>query len=740
MKTQFLFIASISAIIFLSSCGNEQEETKQTGDIKNKLIYKESMLLRETNIAAPVAEKIDKELVAHGDTRIDKYYWMKLSDEQKSAAAPDMQTAKVLDYLNAENSYREKMMAHTDTFQAKLFEEIKGRIKQTDMSVPYKKNGYYYITRYEEGKEYPIHSRKKENLDAQEDIMLNVNDLAKNHEYYAIASRAVSTNNNILAYCEDSVSRRQYTVCFKDLTTGKMLPDVIPNTSGNITWANDNKTIFYSLNDPALRSYKIMRHIMGTPTKTDFLVFHEKDETFGTFIYKTKSEKYLVIGSSSTLSNEYQILDADKPSGNFKIFQARENKLEFSIDHYGDSWYVLTNKDGAENFKIMTTGLEATQKENWKEFIPHRKDVLIEGMDLFKNHMVLSERVNGITKLKIRPWKGEEFYIDFKEEAYTAGTSVNLDFDTQTLRVEYTSLTTPSTTYDYDIPTKSLKLLKQQEVIGNFNSDNYTSERIFATAKDGTKIPISIVYKKDFAVDGTRPLLLYGYGSYGYSMDPYFSSVRLSLLDRGFAFAIAHIRGGQEMGRQWYESGKFLKKKNTFSDFIDCAEYLIKEKYVAPNKLFANGGSAGGLLMGAVVNMRPELWAGVIAAVPFVDVVTTMLDESIPLTTGEYDEWGNPNDSVYYNYMKSYSPYDNIEAKAYPPMLVSTGFNDSQVQYWEPAKWVAKLRELKTDKNPLLMYCNMDTGHGGASGRFKQYKEDAMEYAFLLDLAGLSDK
>jgi oligopeptidase B len=739
MKSLLFFILSIYLIILVPSCNQEKKDPANlTPEITN-LNYKESMLLTKTNIEVPVADKIEKQLTIHGDTRIDNYYWMKLSDEQKNASIPDSQTTKVLNYLNAENTYREKMMAHTEGFQKKLFEEIKGRIKQTDMSVPFKKNGYYYITRYEEGKEYPIHSRKKESPEAAEEIMLNVNDLAKDYEYFAIAAMSVSSNNKILAYCEDTVSRRQYNIRFKNLSTGKMFTDVIPNTSGNITWANDNKTLFYSLNDAALRSYKILRHTIGTSTKEDVLVFHEKDETFDTFIFKTKSEKYLVLASSATLSNEYKVIEANNPTGNFKMFQPRENKLEYSIDHYGDNWYILTNKDEAENFKIMTCGLESTTKENWKELIPHRKDVLIEDIDLFKTNMVISERVDGITKIKIRPWQGKEYYVDFDEEDYNARTSVNPDFDSPTLRLEYTSLTTPNTTFDYDLQSKKLILLKQQEVIGDFNSKDYVSERVYAAAKDGTKIPISIVYKKGFVKDGTRPLLLYGYGSYGISIDPYFSSVRLSLLDRGFAFAIAHIRGGQEMGRQWYEDGKFLKKKNTFTDFIDCAEHLVKEKFASKDKLFADGRSAGGLLMGAVLNMRPDLWSGVIAAVPFVDVVTTMLDETIPLTTGEYSEWGNPSEKEYYDYMKSYSPYDNVMPKSYPSMLIITGYHDSQVQYWEPAKWVAKLRELKTDKNPLLMYCNMDTGHGGASGRFKQYLDDAMEYAFLLDLAGLVD-
>lgn len=704
------------------------------------LNYKESKIMSMTGIEAPIAEKQPKELTIHGHTRIDDYYWMMLSDAQKEAANPDAQTRKVLDYLNAENAYREKMMAHTDSFQNRLFEEIKGRIKQTDMSVPYKENGYYYITRYEEGQEYAIHSRKKDNLDNPEEILLNVNDLAKNYEYFAIGGMAVSPDNTLLAYSEDTVSRRQYTIRFKDLTTGKMLPDVISNTTGGIVWANDNKTVFYTKNDAALRSYQIYRHTLGTPVSNDKLVWHEKDETFNTYIYKTKSKKYLVIGSSATLSDEYRILEADNPNGEFRMFQPRERKLEYDISHYGDHWYIRTNKDGAENFKIMITPESATTKENWKDLIPYDAKVLIEGVEVFKDHMVISERKEGITMLKIRPWDGKnEHYINFGEESYAAYVSVNPDFETDLLRIGYTSLTTPNSTYDYNVKTKELTLLKQQEVLGDFDKNNYISERRMVKARDGVMVPMSIVYRKGFKKDGTRPVLLYGYGSYGYSMDPYFSSARLSLLDRGFGFAIAHIRGGQEMGRQWYENGKFFNKKNTFTDFIDCGEYLIKEKYAAKDKLFAQGGSAGGLLMGAVMNMRPDLWRGVIAAVPFVDVVTTMLDESIPLTTGEFDEWGNPKDKAYYEYMLSYSPYDNVEAKDYPATLVTTGYWDSQVQYWEPAKWVAKLRAMKTDKNPLLLYCNMDTGHGGASGRFKRLRETAMEYAFLLDLAGLGE-
>lgn len=697
------------------------------------------MLTEKTDIATPTANKEAHKMIKHGDTRVDDYYWMKLSDEQKLAAEPDQATQKVLDYLNSENTYREQMTSHLDSFETKLFEEIKGRIKQNDESVPYKLNGYYYITKYEEGKEYPIHTRKKGSLNGKEEVMLDVNVLAKPYEYYSVAGRSVSPDNKILVYGEDTLSRRQYTLRFKNLETGEMYDDVIANTTGGATWANDNKTVFYTRKDAALRSYKIYKHKLGTPADSDVEVYHETDETFGTYVYKTKSKKYLIIGSYATLSSEYRILEADNPDGEFRVFQPREHKLEHDIYHYEDKWFVYTNKDGAFNFKIMTTPEGKTAKENWTDLIAHREDVLVQSLDIFKNHLVVSERINGNRSLRVIANEGEEHYINFGEDAFTSYSAGNPEFDTDILRMGYTSMTTPSSTYDYNMNTKESTLLKQQEVLGDFDQDAYDSERVYVTATDGTKVPMSIVYKKGFAKDGTRPVLLYGYGSYGSSMDPYFSSVRLSLLDRGFAYAIAHIRGGQEMGRKWYENGKFLKKKNTFTDFIDCGKYLIANNYAADDKLFAMGGSAGGLLMGAVINMEPSMWKGVVAAVPFVDVVTTMLDETIPLTTGEYDEWGNPNDEEYYHYMKSYSPYDNVEAKDYPAMLVTTGYHDSQVQYWEPAKWVAKLRDMKTDNNPLIMYCNMTTGHGGASGRFARYKETAMEYAFMLDLAGLAE-
>lgn len=698
------------------------------------------MLLRDPkNIQAPVAEKNPTILTKHGDVRIDNYYWMKLSDEQKMAKTPDEHTAKVVAYLEAENKYREQMTSHLQGFQETLFEEIKARIKQDDASVPYKSNGYYYITRYETDQEYPIYARKKDSLDNPEEIMLNVNVLAKPYSYYNISARKVSTDNKILAYGEDTVSRRQYTLRFKNLETGEMLSDNITNTTGTAIWANDNQTIFYTRKDESLRSYKIFKHILGTDESADVEVFHEEDDTFNAFVYKTKSDKFIVIGSWATLSQELYTIPADQPNNELTLFQKRERNLEYSISHYGDKWYIRTNKDHAKNFKVMTTDENATDKENWKDLIPHRDDVYVEGLELFTNYMVINERIEGISKMRIMPWNGEDHYIDFGEAAYTSSPGVNMEFDTEILRVGFTSMTTPSTVYDYNMKSRSLKLMKQQEVIGDFKPNQYESERIMVEARDGARVPVSVVYKKGYKKNGTQPLLLYAYGSYGYSIDPYFSSVRLSLLDRGFGYAIAHIRGGQEMGRDWYENGKFLKKMNTFTDFIDVGDYLVNNKYAAKNHLYAMGGSAGGMLMGGIANMRPDLWNGIVAAVPFVDVVTTMLDDTIPLTTGEYDEWGNPNDEIYYRYMKSYSPIDNVEAKDYPSILITTGYHDSQVQYWEPAKWISKLRDLKTDNNPLMMYCNMDTGHGGASGRFQKYKEVAMEYAYLLDLAGKVD-
>ena len=692
-------------------------------------------------MAEPKASKKPKELVEHQDSRIDNYYWMRLSDEQKNAKVHDEQTSEVLDYLNAENNYLEQTLAHTDVFQNKLYEEIIGRIKQSDESVPVLLRGYYYYTRYEEGLDYAFNCRKKDEENAQEEIMLNQSEMSEGFSYFAVGGQSVSLNNKLLVYGVDTVSRRQYTLYFKDISSGKLLADKLNNTTGSAVWANDNKTVFYTTKDPVtLRSNKIVKHVLGTPQSDDQVVFEETDETFSCFVYKTKSNKYLMIGSSQTLSSEYRFLDADKPNSEWQILQEREKDHIYSVSHYKDDFYISTNWE-AKNFRLMKTPVKATSKENWKEVIAHRDDVLLEGDDIFNNFLVLSERKDGLSQIRIIRWdNNEEYYIDFNDPAYLAYTSSNPEFDTDILRFGYTSLTTPNSTYDFNMNTKEKVLLKQQEVIdANFSPDNYQSERLYIVARDGVKVPVSLVYKKGMKRDGSNPLLLYAYGSYGSSSSPYFSSVRLSLLDRGFVYAIAHVRGGQEMGRQWYEDGKLLKKINTFNDFIDCGKKLIEDKYTSENHLYAYGGSAGGLLMGAIINMEPQMWNGVVAAVPFVDVVTTMLDESIPLTTGEFDEWGNPKNEEYYHYMKSYSPYDNVRKMDYPNLLITTGFWDSQVQYWEPTKWIAKLRDYRTNDNLLLMHCNMDVGHGGASGRFKRYKEYSLMYAFMFDLEGITE-
>lgn len=683
--------------------------------------------MQETTLP-PSAKKIPHTIEKHGNVRTDNYYWLN-----------DRENPEVIDYLNQENAYYRKETEHTKEFQNQLFEEMKSRIKEDDESVPYLYNGYYYITRYETGKDYPIYSRKKGSLDAKEEIMFDCNEMAKGHAYFQLSGLSVSEDNKWVAFGVDLVSRRQYSLQFKNLETGEILATKIENTTGGATWASDNKTVFYTRKDSVtLRSDKIYKHKLGSDISKDELVYHEKDETFHVFIYKSKSQKYLLIGSNSTLTSEYQILSAKTPDKKFSVFQKRTRGLEYSLSHYEDSFYVLTNKDKATNFKLMKTPETKTGKENWVDVIPHRKDVLLEDIDIFRDYLVLSERSNGLNKIRIMPWKGKEYYLPFESETYTCYTYANLDFNTEILRYGYQSMTTPSSLIDFNMRTKTKTILKEQEVLGGkFDKNNYQEERIWATAKDGTKIPISIVYRKGIKKDGKNPFLLNSYGSYGYSMDPSFSSTRLSLLDRGFIFGIAHIRGGEDLGRQWYEDGKLLKKKNTFTDFIDCSEYLIDEKYTSKNHLFAEGGSAGGLLMGAVINMAPQLYKGVIAQVPFVDVVTTMLDDTIPLTTGEYDEWGNPNDKKYYDYMLSYSPYDNVKAQDYPNLYVSTGLHDSQVQYWEPAKWVAKLREMKTNSNQLYLDINMDTGHGGASGRFEALKELSKEFTFLLDLVGI---
>jgi oligopeptidase B len=688
----------------------------------------------------PIAEKKDSVMTWHGHTRVDPYFWMRLTDEQKTSETPDEQTQKVLDYLNAENAYKEQIMKHTEGLQTKLYDEIIGRIKQTDESVPYFSKGYWYYARYEEGKEYPIYGRKKETLDAEEEVLLNVNGLAEGRGYYSAGGLAIGPNNMMMAFGEDTLSRRIYTLRFKDLTTGQYLKDEITNAEPNGAWSNDGQYYFYTTkNTVSLLPEKIWRHKLGTPTTEDIMVYEETNPTYNIGVYKSKSDKYIIIYNSSTLVNDYHILNADTPNEKFQQFIPRGTAHEYSISHFEDKFYILTNWN-AKNFRLMEVSEDATAQENWKEVIAHRDDVLLEGIDVFKDFLVLDERKEGLTNLRIINQKTKkEHYINFEEPAYSAYTSTNIDFDTQWLRFGYTSLTTPNSIYDYNMNTKEKVLKKQDEVVGGHNPEDYISERIWATVRDGVKVPISIVYKKGFKKDGNGPLLQYAYGSYGNTIDASFSSVRLSLLDRGFAFAIAHIRGGQMMGRQWYEDGKMFKKQNTFNDYVDCSKYLIDEKYTSANHLYAQGGSAGGLLMGAVVNMNPELYNGVVAAVPFVDVISTMLDETIPLTTGEFDEWGNPKNKDSYDYMLSYSPYDQVKKQDYPNLLITTGLFDSQVQYWEPAKWIAKLRTMKTDDNILIMDCDMEAGHGGASGRFKRYKNTALTYSFFLDLEGIKE-
>ncbi len=719
MKKIILFLIIVS-LTFATSCKKEE--------------------MKNDNIKPPVADKVAKELEKHGDVRIDNYYWMRLTDEQRNDKTPDEHTQKVKDYLNAENDYFDKKMAHTVQFREDLFKEMKSRIKEDDESVPYKDNGYFYITRYEIGGQYPIHSRKKKTLEADEEILFDVNKMAKAYDYYALRGVNVSPNNKLVLFATDTVSRRQYTLQFKDLETGKIYPDKIDNTTGSATWANDNKTVFYTKKDPVtLRSDKIYKHVLGTDASKDVEVYYEKDDTYGTFVYKTKSKKYIVIGSYSTLTNEYQVLDADKPDGKLRMIQSRIHGLEYGISHYKDHFYILTNKDKATNFKLMRTPENKTTVENWVDVIPHRDDTLLEDISIFKDYLVLEERTNGLNRIRIKRWdNSDDYYLPFDEETYSVGVYGNPEFDTDIIRYGYQSFTTPSSVIDFNMKDRSKDIKKEQEVLGGkFDKNNYTSERIWIKARDGKEVAVSIVRRKDTELNKDTPLLLYAYGSYGYTVSDGFSTTRLSLLDRGFVYALAHIRGSQYLGRPWYEDGKLLHKKNTFTDFIDCGKGLIEKGYTSENHLYAMGGSAGGLLMGAIVNMNPELFNGVVASVPFVDIITTMLDDSIPLTTSEYDEWGNPNEKEYYDYMLSYSPYDNVEKKEYPNMLITTGLHDSQVQYYEPAKWVAKLREYKTDNNVLLLHTNMEAGHGGASGRFNALKETAIDYAFMLDLEGI---
>ncbi|MBL7859274.1 MAG: S9 family peptidase [Cyclobacteriaceae bacterium] len=681
-------------------------------------------------VEPPIAEKQPFEIVSkHGHKRIDDYYWLKNRED-----------SSVIDYLKAENNYRDTILAHTKTFQEKLFAEMKGRIKEKDESVPYKLDDYFYYTRYEDGAEYPIYCRKKNSLENAEEIIANGNELGKGHEYFSFFAET-SPNHNIAVLVMDTVGRRFYTIRFKDMLTGKMLPDKIDGTTGNVEWANDNKTILYGRQDPTtLRANQIFKHTIGTDPSNDAVVFEEKDETLSCGVGKTRSKKYFIIGSSRTDASVNYYLDADKASGKPILIEPLTENVNYSADHYHNKFYIRTNLD-AKNYRIVEAPVATPGKTYWKDVIPHRDNIFLENYEIFKDYLALEELSEGLTKIRLLKWSDQsEHTVDFGEPTYMAGISNNPDVNSGLIQYYYQSMTTPPSTFDFDMTTHEKRLLKQREVLGGFDPALYQTERVMVKARDGVNVPVSIVYRKDkFKKDGTNPCFQYAYGSYGYSTPAFFSSTRLSLLDRGFVYAIAHIRGGQEMGGQWYEDGKMMKKKNTFTDFIDCSQYLIDNKYSASDKLFANGGSAGGLLMGAITNMAPELYKGIIADVPFVDVISTMMDETIPLTTFEWKEWGNPNIKEEYDYMLSYSPYDNVEKKNYPNLLVTTGLHDSQVQYWEPAKWVAKLRDLKTDNNLLILSTNMDAGHGGASGRFQALKEEALMYAFVFDLIGVRD-
>jgi oligopeptidase B len=679
----------------------------------------------------PVARTIPRELTAHGQIRQDPYYWLRERDDPE-----------VIRYLEAENAYLEAMMADTDELQETLFAEITDRIEPDDASVPVFSRGYWYYTRHVEDGEYALHCRREGSLEAPEQVMLDGNALAAGEPFFALHGVRVSSDNRTVAYAVDTVGRRRYTWRFRDLESGADYPERIADMTPSGVWAEDGRSFLYVRQDPqTLRSYQVWRHVLGTAPDADVLVFEETDETFNVRVSKTKSRRYLLIHSSQTVSDEVRLIEAEQPAGDWRVFQPRERGLEYSVDHLEDRFVVRTNLE-AENFRLVTCGLDRTGKEAWRDLIPHDPRTLVESFELYREFLVVEERRGGLTRLRVRPWRADdeqEHEIDFGEATYAAWIIGSPELDTTVLRYGFSSLTTPRSVIDYDLAARTRVVRKQDRVLGDFDPARYEAEYLRATAADGTEVPISLVYRRDRFVRGENPCLLYGYGSYGLSSEASFRISRLSLLDRGFVFAIAHVRGGQELGRSWYEDGKLLRKRNTFTDFIACGEHLVAAGYADPGRLYAMGGSAGGLLVGAVMNLAPELWDGVVAAVPFVDVVTTMLDDSIPLTTAEYDEWGDPHQQVYYDYMLSYSPYDQVQARDYPALLVTTGLHDSQVQYWEPAKWVARLRARKTDENLLLLHTDLTAGHGGASGRFRRHRETALQYAFLLKLAGLAD-
>lgn len=670
----------------------------------------------------PVAKKIPHELEAHGQTRIDDYYWLRERNDPE-----------VLAHLEAENAYTDAMLAGAASLRSELFDELKNRVQPDDSTVPALSRGYYYFQRFEEGLEYPIYCRRKGSVDTPDEVILDVNEVAEGHDFCSVRGVELSPDSNLMAWAVDTVGRRKYTVRITDLGSGALLPDVLPEVTGNLAWANDNRTLFYTRQDPeTLRSHQVWRHRLGSDPADDLLVYEEADPTFGVAVWKTRSGKYILVHSEQTLASECRFIDADHPEGELRLVEPRERGVEYSVDHEGDRFLIRTNL-GAENFRLMEAPVASPGRANWRELIPGREDVLLEAVDVFRDFMVVTERRDGLRRLRIIPWQGPEIEVGFDDPAYQTWVDRNEEFATSVLRYGYSSLDTPRTVYDLDLETGERRLMKQDQVRGGFDPADYVVERLSVPARDGIAVPLSLVHRTGLARDGSNPLLLYAYGSYGASTDAGFRPEVVSLLDRGFVFAIAHVRGGQEMGRWWYEDGKLLQKKNTFTDFIDCGRYLVAEGFSSTDRMFAKGGSAGGLLMGAVANMAPGLFAGIIANVPWVDVVTTMLDETIPLTTSEFDEWGDPKQREYYDYMLSYSPYDNVAAQDYPALLVTTALEDSQVQYFEPAKWVARLREKKTDDNPLLFRCEMGAaGHGGVSGRYKRYEQTAMEYAFML--------
>jgi len=682
-------------------------------------------------VTPPVAAQKPHEVPSPNGSRTDPYYWLR-DDTRRSP--------EVLGYLAAENAYKDAVLAPTRALQEKLYQEIVGRIKQDDSTPPTLQRGYWYYKRYETGGEYPVYCRRKGAMQAPEEVLLDGNAMARDHDFFQIGGFEISPDNARMAYTVDTVGRRQYTLRVRDLRTGETLADAVPNVEPALAWANDNRTVLYVEKDPVtLLSERVKKHVLGAPAAQDALVYEERDPSFYVGVTKSKSERYLFIGSESTLVSEWRYADAGDPELAFRPVLPREPRHEYQVEHLGDDFIIRTNWQ-APNFRIVRAPLKSSaDKRLWRDVVPHAAGVLVEGFEVFRDYLAINERSGGLRKVRIRPWSGgADFFVKSDEPAYTATLGYTPELGSATVRYEYTSLTTPASTYDYDVRTGERTLVKREPVLGDFDPARYATEFVFAPARDGAKVPVSLVYRKDrVRRDGTAPLLQYAYGSYGFSMNPSFNSLRLSLLDRGFVYAIAHVRGGQELGRAWYEDGKLLKKMNTFTDFIDVGEFLVRENYGAKDRLFASGGSAGGLLMGAVANLRPDLYRGIVTQVPFVDVVTTMLDESIPLTTNEFDEWGDPKRKRYYDYMLSYSPYDNVRAQDYPAMLVITGLWDSQVQYYEPAKWVAKLRALKTDRNPLLFHVNLEAGHGGKSGRYQQYRDRAMEYAFLLVQAGI---